>query len=130
MKPVILDTNALAMVLTEDPRLPENAKQVILASSLASVSAVSFYEIGQKVRLGKWDAMAPFAKELVEIVTADGLNLIALNPYQAIRASLLDWSHRDPFDRMIAAIAISEDALLVSSDTAFDEIGSVNRVWA
>ncbi len=129
LKPVILDTNALAMVLTDDARLPQNAKAVILQSPLASVCAISFYEIGQKVRLGKWDAMAPFVQDLIDIVTADGFNLIGLNPHQALRASLLDWSHRDPFDRMIAAVALSEDAALVSSDTAFDALGAVDRIW-
>ncbi len=128
MKPVILDTNALAMVLTEDARLPKRAKHVILNAPLASVSAISFYEIGQKVRLGKWDAMVPFAKQLVEIVAADGFNLIALNPHQAIQAALLDWTHRDPFDRMLAAVAIREETLLVSSDAAFDELGKIDRV--
>lgn len=118
------------MALTEDTRLPGTAKDAILKSSLASVSAISFYEIGQKVRLGKWNAMAPYTEALVEIVTADGFNLIPLNPHHALHASLLDWSHRDPFDRMIAAIAIIEGTALISSDTAFDDLRNIERVWS
>lgn len=34
-------------------------------------------------------------------------------------AGLLDWDHGDPFDRMLAAQAIVEDATLVSADDAF-----------
>ncbi|WP_271952259.1 type II toxin-antitoxin system VapC family toxin [Ruegeria faecimaris] len=130
MKPVVLDTNALAMVLTDDRRLPDEIRTTISNAPRTSISAISFYEIGQKVRLGKWDAMAKFAPDLVEIVVADGFDLISLSPDQAVRASLLEWSHRDPFDRMIAAVAIGENAHLASSDAAFDELKDVTRVWA
>ncbi len=130
MKPVLLDTNALAMILTDDPRLPEQAKNIISKAPRASVSAITFYEIGQKVRLGKWEAMAEFAPNLVDITIGDGFNLISLSSKTANDASLLEWSHRDPFDRMIAAVAINEDADLISSDDAFDELEAIKRIWA
>ena len=130
MSSVILDTNALAMVLTDDPRLPERARQAIEAATSASVSAITFYEIGQKVRLGKWDAMAPFVEDLIEIVVGDGFSLLPLNAQHTLNAALLDWTHRDPFDRLIAAVVMSEDAMLVSSDAAFDALETIPRVWA
>ena len=130
MKPVILDTNAFSMILTDDPRLPSVSKSTISKAPRVSLSAISFYEIGQKVRLGKWEAMAEFAPKLVEIAVGDGFDLIALNPTHAVEASLLDWEHRDPFDRMIAAVTLAEDADLISSDTAFDQLGSIRRIWS
>lgn len=129
MRPVILDTNALAMVLTGDDRLSEALKDLIGSAPRASVCAISFYEIGQKVRLGKWDAMARFAPDLVDIVIADGFDLISLSPDHATKASLLNWSHRDPFDRMIAVTAMEEEADLISSDDAFDALAGVRRLW-
>lgn len=130
MQQVILDTNALAMVLTDDQRLPEKAKQTILNAAMVSVSAISFYEVGQKVRLGKWPEMEPFAQDLVEIVRSDGFNLLSLTSQQAAHASLLEWSHRDPFDRLIAAVTLLEGALLVSSDMAFDQLEKLDRFWS
>lgn len=130
MKPVLLDTNAFAMVLTDDARLPKPVKDVIAKAPRASVSAITFYEIGQKVRLGKWDEMVEFAPNLVEIALGDGFDLISLSPNTAAEASMLDWVHRDPFDRMIAAVAINEDVNLVSSDSAFDDLGTLKRLWA
>jgi len=41
---------------------------------------------------------------------------------------LLDWDHRDPFDRMIAVVARQEDLLLISADAAFDGLG-VEHLW-
>ena len=129
MKPVLLDTNAFAMVLTDDARLPVRAKDAILQASSTSVSAITFYEIGQKVRLGKWDAMTPFVERLVDIASEDGFDLISVNPMIALAATLLEWSHRDPFDRMIAATTISEGLHLVSSDEAFDQLEGMTRIW-
>lgn len=127
---MLLDTNAFAMVLTDDPRLPERVKAQMEQASKVSLSAISFYEIGQKVRLGKWDEMVPFAPRLVDIAGEAGFDLISLSASVANTASLLDWSHRDPFDRMIAAVAIAEGAKLVSSDQAFDALHDVERLWA
>ena len=130
MRSVLLDTNAFAMVLTDDPRLPPDAKGAILSASKASISAITFYEIGQKVRLGKWDAMAPIAPDLVDFAVEAGFDLISVSARMAGAASLLEWSHRDPFDRMIAAVAIEEGSDLISSDRAFDDLGNITRLWA
>lgn len=95
MSGVLLDTNALAMVLTDDPRLPEEARQ----------------------RFGEADR-----------ADADGFELLPLSPSAALAASLLDWEHRDPFNRMIAVVARQEELLLISADSVFDAIG-VERRW-
>ena len=58
----------------------------------------------------------------------DGLDLLPLSPSAALAAALLDWDHRDPFDRMIAGVVRQEDLLLLSADAAFDGLG-VERLW-
>ena len=85
-------------------------------------------EIGQKVRLGQWPDMLPFAADLSDHADADGFDLLPLSPSAALAAALLDWDHRDPFDRMIAVVARQEDLLLISADAAFDGLG-VERLW-
>ena len=51
----------------------------------------------------------------------------------AMLAGTLDWAHRDPFDRMIAATAIEMACPLVSKDAAFDGLdettGWKERIW-
>jgi PIN domain nuclease of toxin-antitoxin system len=51
----------------------------------------------------------------------------ALEPAICVEAALLDWDHRDPFDRMIAATARYYALPLVSADPVFD--GRVPRIW-
>jgi PIN domain nuclease of toxin-antitoxin system len=125
---LLLDTNAFAMVLTGDPRLPALARRRIGEAERVALSAITFYEIGQKVRLGRWPAMAPFAANLVDQALEDGFDLVPLAPAAALEASLLDWEHRDPFDRMIAVVARQERLLLISADGAFDAL-DIPRLW-
>ena len=41
----------------------------------------------------------------------------------------LEWSHRDPFDRMLAAQAMYESLALVTRDLAFEELSGVTILW-
>ena len=66
------------------------------------VSPVSFFEIGQKVRLGKWPTMAPVVQRLDDLLTEQGGLIAPLDRRDLPRASLRDWPHRDPFDRLLA----------------------------
>lgn len=125
---LLLDTGPLAMVILGSDRLTKTAVEAILSADGVMVSVISFYEIGQKVRIGKWPEMAPFVGELEALTTERGITIAPLSASVSLRASLLYWAHRDPFDRMIAAVALQEGCAVVSSDAAFDTVG-VQRVW-
>jgi PIN domain nuclease of toxin-antitoxin system len=58
----------------------------------------------------------------------DGFDLIPLTAAAALEAAVMDWDHRDPFDRMIATVARHEDLPVISSDSAFDGL-QLRRVW-
>ncbi|WP_370400304.1 type II toxin-antitoxin system VapC family toxin [Sulfitobacter sp. JB4-11] len=125
---LLLDTGPLAMVILGSDRMTKTAREAVLSADEVMVSAISFYEIGQKVRIGKWPEMAPFVAELEALTTKRGITITPLSASVSLRASLLDWSHRDPFDRMIATVALQEGCPVVSPDAAFDAVG-VARVW-
>ncbi|MEM8654409.1 MAG: type II toxin-antitoxin system VapC family toxin [Pseudomonadota bacterium] len=124
----LLDTNAFAMALTDDARLPAHTRALMAGATRLSVSAITFYEIGQKVRLGKWPEMSAHVQTLEDRAVTDGYDLLPLTADSAMAAAMLDWPHRDPFDRMIAAIARRDQLPILSSDTAFDAI-NVTRHW-
>ncbi len=116
------------MVLMDSPRLRARTRRALEAANSIQVSAISFYEIGQKARLGKWDEVAHLVPELEDHAKESGIEVLPLTATVSLAASQLDWPHRDPFDRMIAAVALQERVPVVSSDAAFEAAG-VERVW-
>lgn len=124
---ILLDTHAWAWSLAGDERLADSARAVIEAASTVFVSPISFFEIAQKVRLGKWPEMAPFAAQLPELLARQGGSVAALEPAICIGAGMMGWAHRDPFDRLLAATSLHYNLPLLSLDTVFD--GIVTRRW-
>ncbi|MDR1184696.1 MAG: PIN domain-containing protein [Coriobacteriales bacterium] len=55
---------------------------------------------------------------------------LPMTPEHAVLAGMLEWSHRDPFDRMLAAPCIVENLTLASRDKAFQTIEGVETIWA
>ena len=130
MNAILLDTHAWIWSLMDSSRLSVTAKTAILEADAVHVSPISVYEILRKARLGKWPEIVPHMHALL----AERQTLSApLTRGVAARAAALDWDHRDPFDRLIAATAFETRLMLVSKDLEFDSLegaqGWLGRVW-
>ena len=125
----LLDTHALLWWLADSERLSVPARRTIADESNAIlVSAASAWEIATKFRLGRLEARGAVALDLAGAVASQGFEELAISVADAERAGRLPGPHRDPFDRMLIAQALSRDLVIVSIDTAFDPYG-VNRHW-
>lgn len=133
MKHILLDTHAWAWSLTADARISAAATDAMEQAETVSISAISLFEIGQKVRLGKWPEMKPFLSRLIRLADEQGGRLAEASAEASLLAATLEWAHRDPFDRFIAATAITRGLTLISADTAFDALAAdplwPGRVW-
>lgn len=127
MTAVLLDTQAWAWSLMGDGRLSQRAQSAIEGADTVLVSPITFFEIAQKVRLGKWPEMEPFVDRLPALLDEQGGSVAGFDPAICIVAGRMDWAHRDPFDRMLAATAMLLNLPLVSADAVFD--GVVTRLW-
>jgi PIN domain nuclease of toxin-antitoxin system len=125
----LIDTHIWTWILTDHPNLSVSVKENVIANDEHVISPISFYEISQKVRLGKWPIMAPFAGELPLYAEQSGLAVAPLDSEVAHLAGSLDWPHRDPFDRLIAATALVNGWPLISADPAFDSLPTLRRLW-
>ena len=96
MSAVLLDTHAWAWTLSGDARLSTRATEAIEAAETVSVSAISLYEIGQKVRLGKWPEMVAHHLKLIDIADEQGVRLLPVSALASLAAADFGWPHRDP----------------------------------
>ncbi len=110
--------------MTNDRRISDRARQEIADADAILVSAISFFEIAQKVRIEKWPEMAPHLHQLLESQRAIAASLEAAD---CLLAGAIVWRHRDPFDRLLIATALRHRIAIVSADPVFD--GSVARIW-
>jgi PIN domain nuclease of toxin-antitoxin system len=110
---LLVDTHAALWLLDEDPRLSPSADRMLTdASNEVLLSAAVVWEVSIKRSLGKLDAPDGFAGMLMD---AGAVPLaISIDHARAVRS--LPWHHRDPFDRLLVAQAVLEDAVLLSSD--------------
>ena len=125
----LLDTHAFLWWLADSERLSIPARRVMADESNAIlVSAASAWEIATKLRLGKLTVTEAVALDIAGAVASQGFEELAISVADAERAGRLPGPHRDPFDRMLIAQALSRDLAIVSIDRAFDRYG-VNRLW-
>ena len=70
----------------------------------------------------------PIRDFIPQHLAANDFKQLSISFRHLARVESLDFHHRDPFDRLIAAQALEEKMMLHSVDTIFDHYG-VERVW-
>ena len=126
---LLLDTHVFLWWKAADPRLPVSVRRLISSRrQLIWFSRVSLWEITVKQSLGKLEI--PDSPETIERdLLEQGFDIVGLDAAHLERLALLPFHHRDPFDRLLIAQAISLDHTLVSADGAFEPY-PVKRIWA
>ena len=116
---LLLDTCSLLWALQAPERLSTTAEAALEdANNLIYVSTLSFWEISLKASIGKLIIENAIPEDFPEFVKAEGWDILPLSAESAASYGNLPRvsGHKDPFDRMLAHIAISDNYHLVSSD--------------
>jgi PIN domain nuclease of toxin-antitoxin system len=111
---VLLDTHAVLWWLADDPRLADPARGIIEdpANDIV-VSVVSHWEITAKIRIGKLEAKIT---EIVRALESQAFGFLAIELAHLKTLADLPLHHRDPFDHLLIAQAISEDMIFMTAD--------------
>lgn len=126
---LLLDTHAFLWWVADSRRLPAAIHDAILASdNEILVSAASAWEISTKYHLGKLPSASALASDIGGTIAKHGFLDLPLSVADAALAGSLPRLHRDPFDRMLIAQALSGGLTVVSNETVFDGYG-VQRLW-
>jgi PIN domain nuclease of toxin-antitoxin system len=121
----LLDTHLLLWWLSNSPLLHAQARQLIGdPNNTIFVSAVSLWEIWLKSSIGKLRVPSAFAQKLA----AEPFQSLPLRAEHTPAVAMLEWHHRDPFDRMLIAQARGENLVLLTADGALGAYGKVVRV--
>lgn len=115
---LLLDTHVLIW-WDEGARLSKRAAEAIRAADQVYVSAVTGWEIAIEAALGRIET----TRDVGAAVAESGFEELPLRLSHTEVLRSLPPHHRDPFDRMLLAQAISESLTLVTRDRAFGDYG-------
>lgn len=104
--------------LRDDPRLSGQARQLITNGQNELLwSLASSWEIAVKISVGKLDLGRPIQRLFADLTSGQNLELLAIHHEHCIRQANLPLHHRDPFDRMLVAQALTEEVPILTADS-------------
>lgn len=124
---VLIDTCALLALA--DGQLPAAAAGALRKAPEAYISAVSPWEVGIKVAGGKLRLNEPPARWFAGLVERYDLREVPLDARVACAAAALPLLHRDPFDRVIVALAQAQGWSVLTSDENIGRYPGVTVIW-
>ena len=111
---LLLDTHALLWSLDGDKRLGPTARSLIAdRANDVLVSVGSLWEVAIKVQVGKLNINIA---TMTDRVRQNGATLLGVTVAHLATLTTLPRHHRDPFDHLLIAQAITEGATLMSED--------------
>jgi PIN domain nuclease of toxin-antitoxin system len=124
---VLLDTCALLALAAGE--LPDAAATALRKAPEAYVSAVSPWEVAIKLAGGKLQLLEPPAAWFRGLASHYDLREIPLEAAVAWAAAALPRLHRDPFDRVIVALAQANGWTVLTSDENIPKYAGVTAIW-
>lgn len=126
---LLIDAHAVIWYVDQDHLLSAAAHAAITdpANDLL-LSAATLWEIAIKVGRGKLTLSSPYRAWMSQAITDLSLAVLPVTIHYADAQAGLPLHHRDPFDRLLIAQALTEGVAVISADGVFDAYG-LNRVW-
>ena len=121
---VLLDTHLLLWALGAPLKLNAETRKIVDTSDVY-VSAATIWEISIKVALGRLKADV---EEVLAAIPTAGLSFLPITAEHGARVARLPKHHKDPFDRMLVAQAVTEPMILLTNDTALAPYGDLVRL--
>lgn len=128
MRNLLIDTQSFIWFVEDNKQLPATVRALMNdGRHQLTISIACLWEIAIKVSLSKLVLSTDIATMMNE-AQANGFEFLPILPAHLITLSTLDFIHRDPFDRIMIAQAITENLPVVTSDDVFEQY-PVKRLW-
>lgn len=126
---LLLDTHVLLWSFYQPERLSLKARAVLEnPENVRLVSAATAWEIATKLRLGKLEVARSLVESYHDHLATFRAAEMPISSRHSIVAGNFSQSHRDPFDRLLAAQALIEGVPLVTCDSALSDF-PIQIVW-
>lgn len=111
-KRLLIDTHVFIWWMTNPYKIGPSALKLLHEAEIVYVSAVVAWEIAVKAKLGK----LKLAKAVSEGLRQAGFRELPLRIDHAEASANVQMPHKDPFDRLLLAVADAEGLSLLTSD--------------
>lgn len=126
---LLLDIQILLWFVSGNRKLSLAARRLIEdLSNEKFVSIVSLWEIAIKNSLGKLPLNDDFEILFPAQIYINGFDLLPIKTEHLSELVNLPFNHRDPFDRLLAAQAITENFEIISVDSIFDSYNLIRHL--
>ena len=118
----LIDTHILIWFQLNDKRLSSEIYAIIVnTENTIFVSDISLYEIAIKQKIGKLPEFDATIDDIILVAKQDKFRFLPIthqhiSTYNSV--PIFD-NHRDPFDRLIIASALTENLTIISTDEKF-----------
>ncbi len=131
---MVIDSHTLIWWLEGNELLSYHAREILQnGPSLESplrVSAVTFWEMRMKEHRGQLHPQTPVSEWPALLAEVPWIEVVATGPDIWLLAAALDWAHRYPADRIIAATAQIHGVPVLTKDEMFHRGDCpVKAVW-
>lgn len=118
---LLLDTQILLWQIADDPRLTGKLRDALIdTANDIVVSDVTLWEVVIKNNMGRL-SIPP--DHIDESIKRDRYSRLGISRLHIRRVGLLEQHHRDPFDRLLIAQALTEDMPILTADRKFASYG-------
>lgn len=127
---VLLDTCALIWWTLDPKELSEPAVRACdeIHETGGVISSISVWEIGIKIKRGKIDIGISLEEYISRLKRLTRFEIVPVDEDIWVSSINLDWTHKDPADRVIVATAALRDIPIVSKDTIIRDFYS-KVIW-
>ncbi|MBU7585308.1 MAG: type II toxin-antitoxin system VapC family toxin [Nostoc sp. TH1S01] len=126
---LLLDTQAFLWFVLNDRALSQVACDLIVDPlNDILLSPASYWEIAIKVSIGKYQIPESFATWIERQIQVNELEILPIKVFHTAAIVNLPFHHKDPFDRLLIAQALTETIPIISADAVLDNY-AVTRYW-
>ena len=117
---LFLDTHTFIWWDSQPEKLSNTALSLLTDSANELVlSVASLWEIQVKRQLGKLNLQLSLSEILIQQQATNNISVLPITAPHVLTLDQLPTIHKDPFDRILIAQAMYEEAVLVSADSVF-----------